>query len=153
MQAIYLGIRQQVRDGDEKDPNHPSEQHRLFNLYYDFGNLLYSMCCPPMNMEAFKVKSEKAGMMDDGSRVSIKHREPTQRDGYKLSLIMYSRALKQSIPNQVAWRLFLMIGKCYGKLQRPPQVTFNKKWCYFQSLHRDHLTKSYFLYAGGAGLV
>jgi hypothetical protein len=131
MQAIYLGIRQQVQDGDEKDPNHPSEQHRLFNLYYDFGNLLYSMCCPPMNMEAFKVKIDKAGMTDDGSRISIKHREPTQRDGYKLSLIMYSRALKQSIPNQVAWRLFLMIGKCYGKLQRPPQVLLKKNGAIF----------------------
>lgn len=125
MQAIYLGSRRDhTGDIDDKDSCHPSDEHQLFHLYYDFGHLLYTMCCPPMNMEAFKGTTDKAGMTDDGSKISLKHREPTQRDGFKLSLIMFSKALKEPIPDQLAWRLFLMIGKCYGKLQRPPHVRF-----------------------------
>jgi hypothetical protein len=127
MQAIYLGSRQEaVHERDDKDSCHSGDHHKLFNLYNDFGHLLYSMCCPPMTMEAFKITTEKPGMADDGSRVSLRPREPTQRDGYKLSLIMFSKALKQNIPDQAAWRLYLMIGKCYGKLQRPPQVSWSK---------------------------
>jgi hypothetical protein len=133
MQAIHLGY-QQEHGGesacDDKDSTHPGDQNKLFNLYYDFGHLLYSMCCPPMNMDGFKVTADKAGMTHDGSKISLKHREPTQRDGYKLSLIMFSKALREDIPDQVAWRLFLMIGKCYGKLQRPPHVRFGIRISY-----------------------
>jgi hypothetical protein len=130
MQAIYLGTQQEkTHDGDDADSGHTSDQYKLFNLYNDFGFLLYSMCCPPMNMEAFKTKLERPAMNEDGSKVTIKHREPTQRDGYKLSLIMFSKALMQPMPEQAVWRLFLMIGKCYGKLQRPPAVSENQPHC------------------------
>ncbi|CAI2186970.1 5099_t:CDS:10, partial [Funneliformis geosporum] len=95
------------------------------NFWRDFGYQVYSMITEPMSMEAFQLNPYHA----------VLWRRPSVKDAYAFSAYCFGKAMQNErylIENQSDngngtpmihdWRIPYMLGKCYQKLQKPPEV-------------------------------
>ncbi|CAG8465033.1 2308_t:CDS:10 [Funneliformis mosseae] len=95
------------------------------NFWRDFGYQVYSMITEPMSMEAFQLNPYHA----------VLWRKPSFKDAYAFSAYCFGKAMQNErylIENQSDngngmpmihdWRIPYMLGKCYQKLEKPPEV-------------------------------
>lgn len=91
MRGIYLG-------------DLPKLESAKNDLFVNFGNLLYTMASPPMNMEAFKTSNVKRVMRPDRSLVELRNQPVSRQSAYKLATIMYNHALRYRTSDRLEWR-------------------------------------------------
>ncbi|KAI9478245.1 MAG: hypothetical protein EXX96DRAFT_570148 [Benjaminiella poitrasii] len=102
-------------------------------IYANFGNLLYSIASPPMNMEAFKIKNVRHALTSDGKLFEVQNKVPPPKYTYRLAIMMYSQAFKHQSLDHSDWRCFYMLGKCFAKIERPPREVLD--W-YLQAIRK-----------------
>ncbi|GBB84189.1 hypothetical protein RclHR1_10810004 [Rhizophagus clarus] len=106
----------------QQSPSVPTEE---VNFWRDFGYQVYSMITEPMSMEAFQLNPYHA----------VLWRKPSFEDAYAFAAFCFGKAMQHErylIENQTDkengmpiihdWRIPYMLGKCYQKLQRNPEV-------------------------------
>jgi predicted nucleotidyltransferase len=91
MRGLYLG-------------DLPKNESAKNDLFVNFGNLLYSIASPPMNMEAFKTSNVKRVMKPDQSLLELRNQPVSPKSAYKLATIMYNHALRYHTSDRLEWR-------------------------------------------------
>ncbi|KAI8985349.1 hypothetical protein BDB01DRAFT_787727 [Pilobolus umbonatus] len=113
-----------------------NNQKQLLNhseVFIQFGHLIYSIACPPMNMEALKSQDIKHYLNNEGCVVQVHKSMPNSQSVYKLAVLMYSHALRHNSPNRPDWSCYYMTGKCFGKIGRPAREAID--W-FLESIRR-----------------
>ncbi|KAI9264814.1 hypothetical protein BY458DRAFT_513660 [Sporodiniella umbellata] len=105
--AIYLG-------------GIPKSGSRRGEVFTQFGNLLYSMATPPMNMLAFESDAVDSFIGSDGNLQTTKRKRNEAGPVYKRCVAMYVHALRYNSSTESMWRCYYGAGKCYAKMRRPP---------------------------------
>jgi hypothetical protein len=82
----------------------PKTQSSKNDLFVNFGNLLYTIASPPMNMEAFKTSSVKRMMGPGQSLVELRNQPASRKSVYKLATIMYNHALRYHTSDRLEWK-------------------------------------------------
>ncbi|CEP09034.1 hypothetical protein, partial, partial [Parasitella parasitica] len=98
----------------------PSKDAAKNELFSDFGNLVYSIASPPMNMEAFKLTGTRKTLGPDGKLVDTQTKMPPLKSVYKLAMVLYNHAIQYKTADRLGWRCYYMAGKCLAKIDRPP---------------------------------
>ncbi|RIA81291.1 YL1 nuclear protein [Glomus cerebriforme] len=106
----------------QQSPTVPTDE---VNFWRDFGYQVYSMITEPMSMMAFQLNPYHA----------VLWRKPSFEDAYAFAAFCFGKAMQHErylIENQSDkengtpiihdWRIPYMLGKCYQKLQRNPEV-------------------------------
>ncbi|KAI9312531.1 hypothetical protein BX666DRAFT_2031252 [Dichotomocladium elegans] len=96
----------------------------LFDLFSNFGMLLYSMTCPPMYGAGFRPKAIRRAI----SRTKQSLGAVESRNAYKLAVAVFSNTLKYKSSDNSEWRCLFMLGKCYQKLDRPAKMQEVLEW-------------------------
>ncbi|CAB4489690.1 hypothetical protein RhiirA5_347587 [Rhizophagus irregularis] len=106
----------------QQSPSVPTEE---VNFWRDFGYQVYSMITEPMSMDAFQLNPYHA----------VLWRKPSFEDACAFAAFCFGKAMQHErylienqpdkengIPTIHDWRIPYMLGKCYQKLQRNPEV-------------------------------
>jgi hypothetical protein len=71
------------------------------HVFMNFGDLAYSIACPPINLEALKPNTVRRKLGQDGKLIEMQNNLPDPNTVYRLALTMYNQALRY---NQSGWR-------------------------------------------------
>ncbi|KAG2223646.1 hypothetical protein INT45_010005 [Circinella minor] len=93
------------------------DQYSMFEMYMKFGNLLYSMVCPPMKAAVLETKYLRRIMTADNQLGYSSANPYDTKNVYKMALVMFNYALR--FKSAEKWRCYMMIGSCYKKMGRP----------------------------------
>ncbi|KAI8639579.1 hypothetical protein BD408DRAFT_371457 [Parasitella parasitica] len=113
--------------------NLPSKDAAKNELFSDFGNLVYSIASPPMNMEAFKFTGIRKTLGPDGKLADAQTKIPPLKSAYRLAMVLYNHAIQYKTADRFGWRCYYMAGKCLAKIGRPPTEVLH--W-YLQAICR-----------------
>jgi hypothetical protein len=83
--------------------NLPLKKVERFELFFNFGNLLYSMASSPMAMESFKPSAARKTLGSDKKVTEVQIQIPQPKVAYKLATVIYSHALKYNT-DRAEWR-------------------------------------------------
>ncbi|KAI8145939.1 hypothetical protein BJV82DRAFT_29849 [Fennellomyces sp. T-0311] len=89
----------------------------MYDLYSNFGFLLYGMTCPPMNGVGFESKAVRRIMTADKQLSFSSPNTTDPKNAYRMALLMFNHALR--FKSNEKWRCYIMIGSCCKKLGRP----------------------------------
>ncbi|CAO3660434.1 unnamed protein product [Rhizopus stolonifer] len=98
----------------------PREGSQRGEIFTQFGNLLYSMATPPMDMLAFEPEITNSFIGRDGNLTIAKRGIHEEGSVYKRCMAMYVHALRYQNPAESMWRCYYGTGKCSAKMGRPP---------------------------------